>query len=395
MIQHKIPEERSAMLRRIVLLIMALAALVFAIGCSSTSTPAPSATTDNTAQTDEFGGYTTDPEEPAFGDSTLVAAEDTEVEVNDAIVEAASVAALIGDSESGLFRFRALWGQLQYDSTHTILTDWTGSLTASRGALVIRRLIAFELNQDGYFPRENPETVSWFSFTSVHHDGIEVEFWVRPADPVIDTTVVVDTLGDTVLVVDTLPVEPVTLTFATGPYTRTFTLPELAALDTVVALDDGNTVVLKGMQIIRNSCPRGIVVGQWGHDKDSNGVFQGEWRDRTGCISGYVRGSYTEDSIGTRKFFGKWINMLGQCQGLIRGTWGPNPNDNGNDIARQRAGGWFIGSIFDSNGDEIGSLSGKYKAAPRFPAGWFEARWKLTCTVPDMGDPMEIFDDGL
>jgi hypothetical protein len=383
------------MLRRMLLLTMGLATLLFAIGCSDNNAPAQPAPTDNNSQTNEFGGLTTDPELPAFGDSTLVALEDTEEAVDDAIEQNPQVVSLINDPDLDMFRFRALWGQLQFDSAHTEITDWTGTLTVSRGALVIRRLIAFELNQDGYFPRENPETVRWFSFTSVDHDGIEVDLLVRRLDPVLDTTFVVDSLGDTTFVVDTLPAEPVTLTFATGPYTRTFTLPEVAALDTVVTLEDSNSVAFKGMQIIRNACPRGIVVGQWGFDADSGGVFQGLWRDRSGCVSGYVRGYYTEDSTGARAFHGKWINRLGQFEGFIGGTWGPNSDDDTGNRARRCAGGWLKGSIFDNNGDEIGTITGKYKSARRFPGGWFEARWKLTCSVPDTGEPLEIYEDGL
>lgn len=382
------------MLKRFLMPMMALALLLLVVGCSNT----PSGNDDQTNLSDEFGGYTATDEAPGFGDPDLVGLVDEEDEIDDPILNSAEVMADVNDVNAGVFHFRAIWGRLRYDSTSTTPTDWTGSLTASRGSLVIRRLIRFELNQDGYFPRTDPEVIDWFSTTTVHNDGIAVDFYVPPVDPEVDTSIVVDSLGDTTIIVDTLPVDPVTLTFETGPYSQTFTLDELAQLSEVVNLPDSNGVAFHSIQIYRNACGRGVLTGEWGYDEDGNGVFRGIWMAREGVV-GYLRGHFGEDSTGNRMFWGKWISRGGQFEGFVRGTWSSNVSHNASEQARVRATGQFRGEIYDANGDSIGALHGQYKSAGQRGHGWFGARWKLHCN-DDPGDSGNAndndndFDDG-
>ena len=258
---------------------------------------------------------------------------------------------------------------------------------------MIRRLVRFELNQDGYFPRSQRELVEWFSTTTTHNDGIVVDFFVPPVDPEVDTSYVVDTLGDTTdIVFDTLPVEPVTLAFETGPYTQTFTLAELARLDTVVTLDDGNAVAFQSMQMIP-TCGRGHLRGHWGYDEEGNGIFRGVWHSRLG-IAGYVQGRFGVDENDHKVFYGKWINRTGQFEGLIKGTYDSNVSDNASEVAQRRASGVLRGDIYDADGLRIGALKGHYKASPNFPSGWFNARWKLDCANATM-DVNRIYQDGM
>ncbi len=378
------------MLKKTLIPMLALAMLVVAIGCSD-NTSAP-AVADTPNLTDEFGGYTATSEAPAFGDADLAATEAEEEEIDDVLLASPAVAEMVDDPNCGRFHFRAVWGQLCYDSTHTDPTDWTGSLTASRGALVIKRLIRFELNQDGYLPRTTPELVEWFSTTTVHNDGIAVDLFVPP---VVDTSFVVDTLGDTTVVCDTIPGDPVTLTFETGPHTQTFTLDELASLDTVVTLADSNAVAFHSLQVFPNQCRRGHLVGRWGYDSEGNGVFNGVWHNRRGWAVGHVQGHFGQDDNGNNVFYGKWIDRTGKFEGLVKGTWGPNPNVNANSNAFRHAGGWFRGEICDSDGAMIGELKGKYKSSPELGRGWFQARWKLNCDDVSAGSgDGRLYDDG-
>lgn len=377
------------MIRKLLLPTLILGLLLWAAGCSDN----PS-NSDISGISQEFGGYTVSAESPAFGDSELADMNDADEEVVDQILASPAVDSLVEDPESGRFHFRAVWGQLEYDSTVAELTDWTGSLTVSRGGLVVRRLIKFEDGQDYYIPRTEPNLVEWVSFTSVHHDGIAVDLFIPSPQPMFDTTVV----DDSTITIDTVMPEPVTLTFETGPYSRTFSLAELASLDEVVELDDGNSISFHGIQWYEMVCPRGGLSGQWGFDEEGNGLFRGMWINHRGHLIGWLQGTFETDENGQHVFYGKWIDETGAFEGLLRGTWTPkypavaaNPN-------RPNLGK-FDGYIYDADGAEIGALRGRYHSARYLAAGWFSGRWKLHCIEPtdDGGDDtvtLSNYDDG-
>lgn len=341
------------------LLCLTLVAAFLMGGCSNN--PSGTDKTSGLNLTDEFGGYTASAEEVAFGDSELLAeAAATEgQEFDDAILLSPGVDSVIVDSTYERYRLRILWGQLRCDSTVGAVTDWSGSLTVSNGVEVIKRVIHFELGQDYIPTRTDRSLIEWVSYTTIHNDGIAVDVYV-PTDASVD---------------------PITVTFATGPYTREFSIDELMALDTIVYLDDAdsNAVAFHAFRATHTYCPRGFLAGHWGFDEDGNGVFRGMWLSRAGFVEGYIDGHYGLDDDDRPVFFGKWITADGECEGLLRGTYGPNPNWHANDIARRRAGGWFAGSIFDANATEIGTLKGKYRSHPVFRSGFFTGRWKVYC----------------
>jgi hypothetical protein len=338
---------KSAVIALTVLLLAAL------MGCSNGPTDSDSYQAINLG--DEFGGYTTEKEAPAFGDSELLAEE--EVEVTDPMLGSPEVTDLTADPEAGLFHFRVVWGQLCYDSTVTEVTDWSGSLSVSRGALIVRRLIRFERGQDSLMTRTDRALIEWTSATTVHNDGLAVDLFVPPAD---DT-------------------EPVTVTFATGPYTRVFDLAELAALDTVVSLDNGGAVALHAWQLFRVPCPRGFVVGRWGHDSTGQGVFRGRWLTVCGQVAGYLRGHFGRDEFDQKVLYGKWIDLSGNVEGFLAGTYQPVPDPSvGADVCC-RSGGWFAARIYDAEHQPIGQMHGRYRAAPSDRHGFFQGRWKLDC----------------
>jgi hypothetical protein len=383
------------MVRKVLFPLFAAFLLVWAIGCSEKGTDSEAAPT--TSIDEDFGGFTATSESPAFGDPALMASETEEQEIDDALAYSPEVRALESDPSAGVFRFRAVWGHLRLDTSETDMTDWTGSLTISRGAVLIRRAIRFELAQDYIVPRTDRTLLEWVSMTTVHNDGIDADLLVPRLSPVIDTTIdyVVDTLGDTteVIVIDTImpDPEPVTVTFTTGPYSRTFTLNELVALDTVVDLDDGNQVAFSAFRY--EWCPKGALAGVWGHDDQGNGVFRGRWISQAGRVVGWLNGMYGVNANGERVFYGKWISRDGSFEGLLAGTYQPHPNENASDVARGRAGGKFEGTIYSAGQVPIGELKGHYKSSQRLDGGWFQGRWKLDCRDDGSDDGSDDDDD--
>jgi len=377
---------------RIILLFTALL-MVWAVGCSDN----PLETAGDTPNlTEDFGGYTATSEPVAFGDSELLEAEGEEEVIEDPILSTPAMAELTNDIDAGMFHLRVVWGMIPCDSTVIDITDWTGSLTVTSGGIAVRRLIRFELNQDYLLPRTDRALVEWVSATTIHNDGIVFDIFVPPMLPTYDSSWVDDGLGGTTLVVDTILPEPATVTFATGPYTRTFTLDELAALDEIVELDDGNKVALNGFQMFRQKCARGILAGNWGYDEEGNGVFRGFWFSGNAHVAGYLQGHYGQDDSGANVFYGKWINRSGEFEGLLRGIWGHKAHSITDEGTRNRPTGWFAGRIFNAESNPIGVLGGHYGSAPNYRAGWFQGRWKLICDgIRETENGYDVLSDGL
>lgn len=384
------------MARRLILPALMLILLVWIAGCSDN--PAQNDVTESPNINADMGGYTATSEVPGFGDTELLATDAAEKVVNDPLLGTPGVTQYTEDTTTGMFHFRAVWGRLEYDSTVTTQTDWTGSLTISRGAEVIRKTIAFELGQDYIPTRTDRQVVDWVSYTTVHYDGVAIDLFVPAPEPMFDTsyTYETDTLGnvlDSTIVVDTTWPDPVTVEFATGPYSHTFTLEDLAALDTVVSLDDGNSIAFSAMQIYRLRCPRGFVAGIWGHDTTGTGIFRGQWMASDGSVTGWLRGNFGTNDAGRRVFYGKWINQAGDFEGFLAGTWKPHPNRHASDRAWERAGGWFKGKIYDADKAPIGQLRGKYITSNGTRGNFFQGRWRLDC-YDSSTDNAFNFDDG-
>ncbi|MBU8934403.1 MAG: hypothetical protein KOO62_10400, partial [candidate division Zixibacteria bacterium] len=292
-----------------------------------------------------------------------------------------------------------VWGRLCYDSTVTEVTDWTGSLTISRGAEIIRRVIRFEPGQDFILERTDIKLIEWQSLTTVHNDGIAVDLFVPRPNPTFDTTLIpeVNSFDDTtwVTVVDTVypELEPVTLTFETGPYSRVFSMEELITLDTIILLDDSNVVAFHAFKLDHRPCPRGFLAGKWGFNEEGEGVFRGIWMTKRGRIDGYLRGTFGENSDGLKVFFGKWISSSGEFEGFLKGLYGPHPNYHANGHAFGKGRGWFSGKIFNANRIEIGVLKGRFGSSPEDSNGFFQGRWKLRCNdaTVDVSDENEGF----
>jgi hypothetical protein len=372
----------SDMIRKLILPLMALALIVWVAGCSKS--PTNNKSTD-TSSSNQFGGYTTTTETPAFGDAALAANSAGEQIVNDPAVNSPMVDSLQNDTTAGVFHFRAVWGHLRYDSTVTVATDWSGSLTINpRGAIVLRKKIRFEHATDSILPRTSWNNLQWISKTTVYSDGIECDLLIPRPRPTYDTTFipVVDTLGDTTMTIkiDTIPGTPAKVEFVSGPYSRTFTLSELARLDTVINLNDSVSIAFGAFERTHFGCPRGMLAGSWGADSVSGDyAFKGSWISGFGLLSGFVEGTATTDSMGIKVFYGKWIDSTGEFQGFLRGLWGFQPNYHADSNAVIHAGGWFWGGVYDANANLTGIVKGRFKSGETADAGFFQGRWRTSC----------------
>lgn len=368
-------------LKKVLTITMLAALLVWAVGCSESPTQTGDQTEDLNLN-DATGGYRATNELPGFGDSDLLAETDDSEAYDDPILLSGALDSIIEDPASGYYHLRVIWGQMELDTSVTELTDWTGSLTVTRGGLAVRRVIRFERGQDAVLERTERGLIEWESFTNVHNDGLAIDIFVPPAATDSTDSVVVDEL--------------VTVTFETGPYSRTFDLAELVALDTIVYLDDAdsNAVAFQAFRLDRVPCARGFLGGHWGYNDEGEGVFRGFWISKQGRISGYLRGHFGVNDEGDNVFFGKWIGEGGRFNGFIRGRWEQHPNQHANPNAVRHAGGRFEGVILDANRQEIGSLKGKYKSHPEFKRGFLQGRWELDCDEERENDGVDDDDDG-
>lgn len=366
------------MYKRVLIISFTLLFLMVLFGCSE-KVSAP-----NENSNVEFGDYTASSEAPAFNDPLLLSSND--IEFDDAMMSSADFDSMITDA--GYYHLRMIWGSLRYDSTIAVESDWSGSLTISRGGLIIRRLIHWERGQDSILDRTDRKLIEWISKTTVHNDGLSVDIIIPPIRPEFDTSYVTDpATGDTVdIVIDIVSPAPVNITFESGPYSRTFELYELSTLDTVITIDEFNSIAFHALKIDRRPCPRGFLSGGWGVNDEGQGIFRGEWRNRHGQVIGHYQGHYEVNENGRNIFVGKWIDQSGRFEGFIRGTYDLMPDVNANGTAFDMAGGWFAGQIYNSERVSIGDLKGRYIPASDENRGFMMGRWKINC--PEFNDRM-------
>ncbi len=346
------------MLRKLFITILALSLVALIGGCSDNSTSG-----DVADISEEFGGFKPTDEEPAFGSEVIAAEMTDDVEFDDPMLATSEVESAIASDTYDIYALRIVWGQLRFDPTVTEVTDWSGSLSVSRGAEVLRRLIRFEPGQDYILERTERETIEWASFTTVHHDGIFVNIIIPKLDETTEAT-------------------PETVTFSTTPFEITFNSTELATLDTVYYLDDFNAVAFHAFKVKRVGCPKGFLAGRWGKNEDGENVFYGKWMSHHNILKGHLRGTWDD-----KQFYGKYIDKFGQFEGLIKGRY-----HTGNSLSpRHRHAGWFRGYYYDADGNILGVLKGHYHENPKESGmGMFFGRWRHYCgQIPEIDDGMD------
>ena len=346
-------------MKKIYLLIVLLAGLGLVMGgCTSSTDPAEA----NFADLEDFGNYeATDEASPDFGNPDLAGllAETEEEEYADPIALSPLVQIVENHVRPDIFHFRMLWGNLPRDTAVTELTDWSGTLTISRGAIVVTHLIRFEPGQDHLLPRWNddgfyvPEVLGWKSLTSCCIDGIATKLFIPPS------------------VTD----EIVTVNYHSKQLDITFTMDELEELDSMISVGYGNAILFQAARLEPrpNLQLRGHLRGVWTKDDAGQGIFYGHWTAAGGMPMGAIKGEWGVDTTGNRVFVGKWIDRSGHFRGFIKGSWEEWDVCLGMNCPLWA--GAFDGRIFNAERDPIGLLGGRYMKMPFSRTGRFEGRW--------------------
>lgn len=342
------------MFRKIMLLLAALSLIGLAFsGCSISSTEATE--TDTIENAEEFGEFKVNDEQPAFGDPELAEMLAEETDFADPVADMPEIVEAENDQATDRYYLRIVWGNLVGDSGVASLTDWSGSLTLTRGGIVVARLIRFEPIQDYILPRYNdsgifvPEQLRWVSKTSWHFDGLVTRMFVprpRPEEYIA-----------------------LMLNYESEQLSISFPVHELGELDTLITIGFGNAISFHASRYQPQNHQYGTLSGRWGRNEEGNGIFYGLWFNAAGNIGGTVRGRYGTDSTGNNIFVGKYINNAGNFGGLLKGSW-EIENQNGSAYGR------FRGQIFDNQRVPVGWLNGHFKRGQNRTSGFFAGRWR-------------------
>lgn len=310
-----------------------------------------------------FGGFEATDEEAAFGDPVLLTEinQGSEDYVNDPVASDGEVLEMEDLPETDLYVLRIAWGQLDEDGKSQV--DWSGTASVVSGAIVVRKTILFEPEDEIHRPRPDRRTLSWTSYTDEHMDGLALVIFDPHNFPTAETVVN-------------------QFTFETGPFTHTFSMDELAQIDTLITVDDaGNSIHFTGFKREKGPCRAGFTRGQWYRQGWDWGEFRGGWIDEEGELRGHIRGIWGYDEDGRNVLYGKYVDSEGNFMGLLEGTFGRAPTG-----APMGAVGGFRGHWYDEDGEPQGVFRGQWKEARgRGPGGYFRAVWGQDCPGFDNG----------
>jgi hypothetical protein len=227
--------------------------------------------------------------------------------------------------------------------------DWSGTLSVNRGALLIRRVVAFEDETDAVADRTERSSISFTSVTRPHADGFRLAI-VDP-EPASD--------------------EPLVLTYRPAEGS-TYSVDIDALLDGPQSheVDDlGNRIVAVAMRRQADPCEHGFLRGRWHRVRDGRGRLYGEIADADGQLIGHLRGVFGQRRDGEKVFFGKFIDLTGEFRGLFGGNYGD---------------GRFRGRWIDRVDPDRGVLAGEYREDRRVRGigGHFLGRWaERSCNI--------------
>ncbi|MBN1349949.1 hypothetical protein JXJ21_11110 [candidate division KSB1 bacterium] len=299
-----------------------------------------------TSQLDlEFGGYNTADEAAAFGDESLATEFGEDEAVSDLIESDPAVEADLNADSIDVYFLRIKWGRLQWDSTASSPTDWSGSAVVNKGTLVILRKIRFE-GADKLLPRPDRKTVEWESVTQPHFDGLALAIINN------DTT---DIAGE--------------FTLTAGAYSRTFTFDELDSLDLLEPVgNEGDEISIQSRKKSLIPFAGGFLEGRWIRTDSTGGGFKGRWINSIGTHAGYLKGIWGINKAGHKVMFGKWITLSGRFNGLLAGTWNKGADEHQ---------GNFEGYWVERNLRHAGDFKGQWKTGDAGTrAGQFQGRWR-------------------
>ncbi|MFH1277570.1 MAG: hypothetical protein ABIK65_04250 [Candidatus Eisenbacteria bacterium] len=361
------------------LLALATVSLVmFLFGCGENSPTDSGSIPDGEENVDlnaEFGGYEATDEAAAFGMGDLEKMAEDGVEAHDQVAEESEVVALGAAPATNVYVLRLAWGMLEGDSSVTVETDWSGSISVDRGAVIVERVIRFEPGDYVVRPRTDRTVVDLVSKTAPHWDGLLITL----LDPAEDSLAQVENV----------------LRISLGGFETSYTTVQLAELEEIIDVDlTGNQFSVNAFLVDEFPCGRGFLSGEWRHTNVEGGDFRGRWSSYDGENRGFVRGQWGLNEEGRKVFFGKYIFADGAFGGLLRGHWG---------FGESRGSGFFRGAWHGEN--EIrGLLHGVWRHEWRGPdsgpnngnrpgetldrgRGFFHGRWFRAC------DPSEVTDE--
>ena len=349
------------------LALLVIASMTWVAGCRSPESPAPGTDVGDLADreevldlNDEYGGFNLQDDQPAFGDPNMA----SEFVEDEAVFDRFAGDRDVVDEER-LNRPRHFlmitWGNLHRDPTITHRTDWTGSLSISSGAIVLKRVIRFE-NNDKILERTQRNLLEWQSMTGRGLDGVLVRMVPSPPENSIDSEANTD---------------DVVITFDTEPFEVRFKASQLPGLRRVVTLDDGNAVAFQTITLQPAECPHGPMRGIWAnHPERPGGFFIGKWGTPDGRMIGFIKGIYGTNDEGKKVFFGKMIDLNGRFEGLVKGEWGHGPSV---DVVSAGQAGWYNGRWIDRNLGIKGKLKGHWEQSAHCNGGFFRGAWAKKC----------------
>jgi len=332
--------------------IPALAFVTAALGCTqAVESEEPDVAAITEALELEDGGLDMGDELPMFGSEELFdeAALPEPSEKFDDVMDGSPDVEAMNKPDAVVIHTTVMWGQFPGNPNIQQPRDWTGMLAVNRGALLVRRVVAFEKPTDELLPRNDKQVVGFTSVTLPHHDGLRLDI----IDPTPEAP------------------EPLVLTYATnnGPV---FEIPAQAMIDgpkSKVVDELGNRIVVVGIHKPVDICQHGMIGGKWHALAQGKGRFIGVVAAPDGEPVGHMKGIYGVRENGKRVFFGKYINLDGEFRGIFGGKYGE---------------GMFEGRWKHASG-EVGALGGEYREDIPGPetGGHYIGRWaELSCDVP-------------
>jgi hypothetical protein len=297
------------------------------------------------------GGLDMEDEAPMFGEAALFESAELaeESDVSDALADDPELVAM-GQLPGALRIHTAIqWGQLPVNPAAETVVDWSGTISVNRGAIIVRRVIAFEpALGDSIAPRVDPRSVSFTSTTLPANDGLRLT--------IIDPTPQAE--------------EPLTLDYSddTGSVYSVAVHDLIGAPQSFDIGVEGNRIVAVAMPQLDGDCQYGFLRGRWHRVAPNRGRLLGRVRAADGELLGHMRGIYGQRANGNRVFFGKYIGNDGLFRGIFAGRY---------------QDGHFRG-LWMNQGGEVGALGGHYRETIPGPevGGHFLGRWaESSCNV--------------
>ncbi len=308
---------------------------------------------ENLSLEKEFGGYDSNDEAVAFGDTELLLEAPAEQDAADSYATDIEVVQALSYDGSGVtdlkaYFLRVTFGLLEGDSTATEVIDWSGSAEVNKGTLVVLRKIRFEDDDSIIHPRDSRKKVEFISKTKQHFDGL--------------VFAIVDN--------DSTDMEG-TFTFTAGSYSTTLSFSELDSTEILDAVGSaGHEVSIVSRSKEYTPFAGGFVTGRWIKKNDRGGKFKGRWINSLGSDAGHLHGIWGTTLDGQQVFKGKYVNHTGEFRGLISGRWRYDHGANG---------GSFGGHWVNRAHDKVGEIKGKFKTGrPGDERGFFHARYRET-----------------